>query len=129
MSTLKFAEVHNLVAFLSKPTESEGFEQIVKPYTKPPLIEEVFTVKPKIKILMDKFEPPPDSPPDNQFDGRIRSDHHRNVDNFLKISNLFQYGGNQEEVIMLITFPFTISGEAKTWLNELNEETITSWNK
>nr|GEU74505.1 hypothetical protein [Tanacetum cinerariifolium] len=26
MSTLKFAKVHNLVAFLSKPTESEGFE-------------------------------------------------------------------------------------------------------
>nr|GEY26346.1 hypothetical protein [Tanacetum cinerariifolium] len=29
MSTLKFADVHNLVALLSKPTESEGFEQIV----------------------------------------------------------------------------------------------------
>nr|GEW69327.1 hypothetical protein [Tanacetum cinerariifolium] len=29
MSTLKFAEVHNLVAFLSKPTESKGFDQIV----------------------------------------------------------------------------------------------------
>nr|GEZ71257.1 hypothetical protein [Tanacetum cinerariifolium] len=29
MSTLKFAEVHNLVAFLSKPTESERVEQTV----------------------------------------------------------------------------------------------------
>nr|GFA11582.1 hypothetical protein [Tanacetum cinerariifolium] len=29
MSTPKFAYVHNLVAFLSKPTESEGFEQII----------------------------------------------------------------------------------------------------
>ncbi|GJY45288.1 hypothetical protein Tco_0434351, partial [Tanacetum coccineum] len=29
MSTLKFADTHNMVAFLSKPTESEGFEQIV----------------------------------------------------------------------------------------------------
>nr|GEV92539.1 hypothetical protein [Tanacetum cinerariifolium] len=28
MSTPKFVDVHNLVAFLSKPTESEGFEQI-----------------------------------------------------------------------------------------------------
>nr|GEW44757.1 hypothetical protein [Tanacetum cinerariifolium] len=28
MSTPKFAETHNLVAFLEKPTESEGFEQI-----------------------------------------------------------------------------------------------------
>ncbi|GJZ44942.1 hypothetical protein Tco_0592538 [Tanacetum coccineum] len=29
MTTLKFADTHNMVAFLSKPTESEGFEQIV----------------------------------------------------------------------------------------------------
>ncbi|GKF02624.1 hypothetical protein Tco_0029547 [Tanacetum coccineum] len=29
MSTLKFADTHNLVAFLSKPEESDGFEQIV----------------------------------------------------------------------------------------------------
>ncbi|GJX63917.1 hypothetical protein Tco_0296817 [Tanacetum coccineum] len=29
MTTLKFADTHNMVAFLSKPAESEGFEQIV----------------------------------------------------------------------------------------------------
>nr|GEX39327.1 hypothetical protein [Tanacetum cinerariifolium] len=29
MSNSKFAEVHNMVAFLSKPTESKGFEQII----------------------------------------------------------------------------------------------------
>nr|GFB79894.1 reverse transcriptase domain-containing protein [Tanacetum cinerariifolium] len=29
MSTPKFADVHNLIAFLSKPTESKGFEQII----------------------------------------------------------------------------------------------------
>ncbi|GJV93013.1 hypothetical protein Tco_1540826 [Tanacetum coccineum] len=29
MSALKFADSHNMVAFLAKPTESEGFEQIV----------------------------------------------------------------------------------------------------
>ncbi|GJT27409.1 putative ribonuclease H-like domain-containing protein, partial [Tanacetum coccineum] len=29
MSTLKFAETHNLVAFLDKPEENEGFEQII----------------------------------------------------------------------------------------------------
>ncbi|GKB29306.1 hypothetical protein Tco_0868707, partial [Tanacetum coccineum] len=28
MSDLKFADTHNFVAFLSKPAESEGFEQI-----------------------------------------------------------------------------------------------------
>ncbi|GKF33955.1 hypothetical protein Tco_0107155 [Tanacetum coccineum] len=29
MMTLQFADTHNLVAFLSKPAKSEGFEQIV----------------------------------------------------------------------------------------------------
>nr|GEV09590.1 hypothetical protein [Tanacetum cinerariifolium] len=29
MSTLKFTDVHNLVAFLSKPTESKGFKKII----------------------------------------------------------------------------------------------------
>ncbi|GJZ28818.1 hypothetical protein Tco_0573465, partial [Tanacetum coccineum] len=29
MAILKFADTHNMVAFLSKPTESDGFEQIV----------------------------------------------------------------------------------------------------
>nr|GEY37505.1 hypothetical protein [Tanacetum cinerariifolium] len=48
---------------------------------------------------------------------------------FLKISNLFQYGENQEEAVMLRTVPFSLSGEAKTWLNELNEGTITLWNE
>ncbi|GJX63830.1 reverse transcriptase domain-containing protein [Tanacetum coccineum] len=65
---------------------------------------------------------------DNQFDGLIRYDPHRYVADFLDNSNLFLYGKNQEEAVMLRTFPFSLFGEAKTWLNELNEGTITSWN-
>ena len=30
---------------------------------------------------------------------------------------------------MLRTFPFLLTGEAKIWLNELDEGTITSWNE
>ncbi|GKB76118.1 reverse transcriptase domain-containing protein [Tanacetum coccineum] len=30
---------------------------------------------------------------------------------------------------MLRIFPFSLSGESKTWLNELNEGTISSWNE
>nr|GEW54765.1 reverse transcriptase domain-containing protein [Tanacetum cinerariifolium] len=66
---------------------------------------------------------------DNQFDGRIQSDPHQHVADSLKISNLFLYGENQEEAVMLRTFPFSLSGEAKTWLNELDEGTITLGNK
>ncbi|GJT13745.1 zf-CCHC domain-containing protein [Tanacetum coccineum] len=66
---------------------------------------------------------------DNQFYRRMQSDPHRHIVDFPEISNLFQYGKNQEEAVILRTFPFSLSGEAKTWLNELNEGTITSWNK
>ncbi|GKC91331.1 hypothetical protein Tco_1151980 [Tanacetum coccineum] len=66
---------------------------------------------------------------DNQFDGRIRFDPHRHIADFLEISNLFQYGENQEEAVKLRTFPFSLSGEAKIWLNELDEGTITLWNE
>ncbi|GJR76380.1 hypothetical protein Tco_0088745 [Tanacetum coccineum] len=38
MADLKFADTHNLVAFLSKPTESEGFEQIVDCLNSNPII-------------------------------------------------------------------------------------------
>nr|GEV84511.1 hypothetical protein [Tanacetum cinerariifolium] len=57
----------------------------------------------------------------NAYDERIA--------NFLEITNLFLYGENQEEAVMLRTFPFSLSGEAKTWMNELDEGTITSWNE
>nr|GFB68665.1 reverse transcriptase domain-containing protein [Tanacetum cinerariifolium] len=64
---------------------------------------------------------------DNHFDGRIWSNPCRHIANFLEISNLFIYGENQEEAVMLRTFPFSLSEEAKTWLNEQDEGTITSW--
>ncbi|GJT07216.1 hypothetical protein Tco_0841678 [Tanacetum coccineum] len=66
---------------------------------------------------------------ENQFDGRIQSNPHRHVADFLEISNLFQYDENHEEAVMLRTFPFLLSREAKIWLNELDEGTITSWNE
>ncbi|GKA96121.1 hypothetical protein Tco_0818216 [Tanacetum coccineum] len=53
---------------------------------------------------------------DNQFDGRIHSDSHRHVANFIEISNLFQYGEHQKEMVMLK-------------MRELNEGTITLCNE
>ncbi|GKE56078.1 reverse transcriptase domain-containing protein [Tanacetum coccineum] len=64
-----------------------------------------------------------------QFDGRIQSDPHRHVIDFLEISSLFQYDETREEAVKLMTFPFSLFGEAKTWLNELDEGIITSWNE
>nr|GEX82234.1 hypothetical protein [Tanacetum cinerariifolium] len=51
MSILKFAEVHNLVAFLSKPTGCEGFEQIVDFLNANP-ISYALTVNPAIYIYI-----------------------------------------------------------------------------
>ncbi|GKE08134.1 hypothetical protein Tco_1411685 [Tanacetum coccineum] len=47
MSNLKFADTHNLVAFLSKPEESDGFEQIVDFLNAHP-IKYSFTINPTI---------------------------------------------------------------------------------
>ncbi|GJT05316.1 hypothetical protein Tco_0839778 [Tanacetum coccineum] len=49
MSTLKFADTHNMVAFLSKPTKSDGFEQIVDFLNAHP-IRYALTINPTIYI-------------------------------------------------------------------------------
>ncbi|GKA16818.1 hypothetical protein Tco_0696655 [Tanacetum coccineum] len=49
MTTLKFADTHNMVAFLSKPTESDGFEQIVDFLNAHP-IRYALTINPTIYI-------------------------------------------------------------------------------
>ncbi|GKA58992.1 hypothetical protein Tco_0758305 [Tanacetum coccineum] len=50
MADLKFADTHNLVVFLSKPVESEGFEQIVDFLNENP-IRYALTINPTIYIL------------------------------------------------------------------------------
>ncbi|GKF36015.1 hypothetical protein Tco_0112773, partial [Tanacetum coccineum] len=47
MTTLQFADTHNLVTFLSKPDESEGLEQIVDFLNANP-IRYVLTINPTI---------------------------------------------------------------------------------
>ncbi|GJS19058.1 hypothetical protein Tco_0413530 [Tanacetum coccineum] len=49
MATLKFADTHNMVAFLSKPTKSDGFEQIVDFLNAHP-IRHAITINPTIYI-------------------------------------------------------------------------------
>ncbi|GJV22527.1 hypothetical protein Tco_1371547 [Tanacetum coccineum] len=50
MVNLKFADTHNMVAFLTKPTESEGFEQIVDFLNANP-IRYTLTINPTIYTL------------------------------------------------------------------------------
>ncbi|GJV21201.1 reverse transcriptase domain-containing protein [Tanacetum coccineum] len=87
---------------------------------------------------MENFETPPDSPlitvidPDDQpMWSRTRTVALMPSSSIIQlpISNLFQYGENQEEAVMLRTFPFSLTGEAKTWMNELDKGAITLWNE
>ncbi|GKB38529.1 hypothetical protein Tco_0883471, partial [Tanacetum coccineum] len=57
----------------------------------------------------------------NQFYGRIKTDPHKHVHKFLSVYDMFKYRETEKEVVRLMMFPLSLTGEAKTWLDELNE--------
>ncbi|GJY55533.1 hypothetical protein Tco_0454648 [Tanacetum coccineum] len=63
---------------------------------------------------------------ENKFDGYLRANPHDHIHEFLAICDMFKYGETQSEAVKLLIFPFSLCDEAKTWFNELNEESITS---
>ncbi|GKC57871.1 reverse transcriptase domain-containing protein [Tanacetum coccineum] len=64
---------------------------------------------------------------ENKLDGYLWADPHDHIHEFLAICNMFRYGKTQSEAVKLLIFPYSLSGKAKTWFNELNKESITSW--
>ncbi|GKD48148.1 reverse transcriptase domain-containing protein [Tanacetum coccineum] len=42
---------------------------------------------------------------------------------------MFKYKDTENEVVRLMMFPLSLTGEAKTWLDELNEGTIETWDE
>ncbi|GJS35571.1 reverse transcriptase domain-containing protein [Tanacetum coccineum] len=65
----------------------------------------------------------------NQFDGRTKTDPHKHIHEFLRICDMFKYTDTENEVVRLMMFPLSLTGEAKTWLDELNEGTIETWDE
>ncbi|GJT87516.1 reverse transcriptase domain-containing protein [Tanacetum coccineum] len=65
----------------------------------------------------------------NQFDGRTKTDPHKQVHEFLGICDIFKYRDIENEAVRLMMFPLSLTGEAKTWLDELNEGTIETWDE
>nr|GEW61589.1 reverse transcriptase domain-containing protein [Tanacetum cinerariifolium] len=65
----------------------------------------------------------------NQFDGRTKTDPHKHIHEFLRIYDMFKYRDIKNEAIRLMMFPLALTGEEKTWLDELNEGTIKTWDK
>ncbi|GJU31194.1 reverse transcriptase domain-containing protein [Tanacetum coccineum] len=64
---------------------------------------------------------------ENKFDGYLRAYPHDHIREFLAICDMFKYGETQSEAVKLLMFPFSLYDKAKTWFDELNEESITSW--
>ncbi|GJZ28174.1 hypothetical protein Tco_0572821 [Tanacetum coccineum] len=60
----------------------------------------------------------------NQFDGRTKTDPHKHIHEFLGICDMFKYRDTENEAVRLMMFPPSLTGEAKAWLDELNEGTI-----
>nr|GEU83356.1 retrovirus-related Pol polyprotein from transposon TNT 1-94 [Tanacetum cinerariifolium] len=65
----------------------------------------------------------------NQFDGITKTDPHKHIHEFLKIYDMFKYRDIKNKVVRLMMFSLSLTGEAKTWLNELNEGTIETWDE
>ncbi|GJS58815.1 reverse transcriptase domain-containing protein [Tanacetum coccineum] len=65
----------------------------------------------------------------NQFYGRAKTDSHKHIHEFLGICDMFKYRDTENKVVRLMMFPLSLTGEAKTWLDELNKGTIETWDE
>ncbi|GJV56148.1 reverse transcriptase domain-containing protein [Tanacetum coccineum] len=65
----------------------------------------------------------------NQFDGRTKTNPHNHIHELLGICDMFKYRDIKNENVRLMMFPLSFTGEAKTWLHELNEGTIETWDE
>ncbi|GJX15659.1 reverse transcriptase domain-containing protein [Tanacetum coccineum] len=63
----------------------------------------------------------------NQIDGRTKTYPHKHIHEFLRICKMFKYIDTENEAVRLMMFPLSLTGEAKTWLDEINEGTIETW--
>ncbi|GJY94986.1 reverse transcriptase domain-containing protein [Tanacetum coccineum] len=65
----------------------------------------------------------------NQFDSIIKTNPHKHIHEFLGVCDMFKYGATENEAVRLMMFPLSLTGEAKTCLDKLNEGTIASWDE
>ncbi|GKC53703.1 hypothetical protein Tco_1076448, partial [Tanacetum coccineum] len=65
----------------------------------------------------------------NQFDGRTKIDPHKHIHEFLRMCDMFKYRDTENEAVRLMMSPLSLTGKAKTWLDELNEGTIETWDE
>ena len=64
---------------------------------------------------------------DNAFDGTMKADPHKHISGFTELCKMFRYGDGLEDGVKLSLFPSSLTGEARTWFNELEPESIRTW--
>ena len=79
------------------------------PVVRKPDIEEEFEIKEPFLSMISKMN----------FDGKIIDDPLQHVETFLDICDLFKVRGASSDAVRLRLFPFSLSGEAKTWVKTL----------
>ncbi|GJR26521.1 hypothetical protein Tco_1102753 [Tanacetum coccineum] len=57
----------------------------------------------------------------NQFDGRYKTDPHKHIQEFLDVCDMFKYEETKNEVVRLMMFPLSLTGEAKTCMDVIDE--------
>ncbi|GJR34987.1 reverse transcriptase domain-containing protein [Tanacetum coccineum] len=65
----------------------------------------------------------------NQFDVRTKTNPYKHIHEFLGICDMFKYRYTKNEAVRLMMFPLSLTGEAKTWMDELNEGTNGTWDE
>nr|GEY48626.1 reverse transcriptase domain-containing protein [Tanacetum cinerariifolium] len=65
----------------------------------------------------------------NQFDGITKTDPHKHIHEFLRICDMFKYRDTENEAVLLMMFPLSLTKEAKTWLDGLSKGTIKTWDE
>ncbi|XP_070014394.1 uncharacterized protein [Nicotiana sylvestris] len=63
------------------------------------------------------------------YNGDLSDDPHSHLIDFLELVEIAKYNGVPPEVIKLRLFPFSLKGEAKTWLRSLSQGSITKWDQ
>lgn len=64
-----------------------------------------------------------------QFSGAYHEDPNKHLMSFLEVCDSFKQNGVPKDVLRLRLFPLSLQGKAKEWLNNIPEESISSWEK
>nr|GEW20046.1 reverse transcriptase domain-containing protein [Tanacetum cinerariifolium] len=57
----------------------------------------------------------------NQIDSRIKTDPNKQIHEFLGVCDMFKYEETENKAVHLIMFPLSLTGEAKTCINVIDE--------